>query len=96
MRNVYAMTRPDGHFLITVPFLLKVHGEPVDCTRWTEVGLKHLLAEGGFPLDQIKTGSWGNRRCVKASFRLWPYHYWWRSLKNEPDFPVVTWALARR
>jgi hypothetical protein len=29
----------------------------VDCSRWTEVGLKPLLAEGGFGLDDITTGA---------------------------------------
>jgi len=95
-RNVHSMLRPGGHFMVTTPFLIKVHDFPVDCSRWTELGLKHLLAECGFPIDGIRTGSWGNRACVKANFRRWAWRGWFRSLANEPEFPVSVWALARK
>lgn len=96
-RNVHEMLAPGGYFMVSVPFLIRVHGYPIDCSRWTELGLKHLLAEGGFPIEQIQTGSWGNRASVKASFRSWrSYIPWLHSLKNEPDFPQVVWALARK
>jgi SAM-dependent methyltransferase len=95
-RNVYSMLRPGGHFLVTTPFLIKVHDVPVDCSRWTELGMRHLLAECGFPIDGIRTGSWGNRACVKANFRRWARRGWFKSLANEPEFPVSVWALARR
>jgi SAM-dependent methyltransferase len=95
-RNVYQMLNPGGHFLVSTPFLIKIHGHPIDCSRWTELGLKHLLAECGFPLERIRTSSWGNRACVKANFRSWTPHRWWRSLRNEPDFPCTVWALAEK
>jgi hypothetical protein len=50
-------------FLVTTPFLSPIDENPHDCSRWTEVGLKHLLAEAGFSIDKIVTGSWGNRRA---------------------------------
>ena len=96
-RNVLAMIRPGGHFLIVTPFLYRVHLNPVDCTRWTETGLRQFLAECGFPPEHTTTGSWGNRECVEATFRrefrLFNRHF--HSLKNEPEYPVVVWALAR-
>jgi hypothetical protein len=96
-RNIYQMLNPHGYFLITVPFLVKVHGAPIDCTRWTETGLKYFLAECGFPLEKIKTGSWGNRSCFKANYSKWSYyHSRNHSLKNEPDFPIHVWALAEK
>jgi SAM-dependent methyltransferase len=97
VRNVWQMLKPDGVFVITTPFLLRVHNCPVDCSRWTELGLKHLLAEGGFNLSDIMTGSWGNRSCVRGNFRRWKQWVSWKhSLRNEPDFPVVVWAFARK
>ena len=97
VRNVFKMLSPTGAFLITTPFLVRVHNYPVDCSRWTELGIRHLLAEGGFDIGKITTGSWGNRACVRAGFLRWtPYNRWLNSLKNEPDYPVVVWALARK
>jgi SAM-dependent methyltransferase len=97
-RNVHRMLRPGGTFLLTTPFLVKIHPTPYDCSRWTETGMKYLLADCGFALDQIQTGSWGNRKCVKANLgSKWQIYQRWRhSLKNEPDCPVVVWAIARK
>jgi SAM-dependent methyltransferase len=96
-KNVYQMLNPGGWFLVSTPFLLKIHNHPVDCSRWTETGMKYLLAECGFPLDKVQTGSWGNRACVKANFKRWQIYQRWRhSLKNEPEFPIAVWALAQK
>ncbi|MDF0678318.1 MAG: methyltransferase domain-containing protein [Nitrosomonas sp.] len=95
-KNVYSMLQPGGYFLISTPFLIKYHPIPYDCTRWTETGIKYFLAESGFPLESVITGSWGNRACVKANFNHWAWRGWFGSLKNEPDFPVTVWALAQK
>jgi SAM-dependent methyltransferase len=96
-RNVLRMLKPNGYFLIVTPFMYRVHPNPVDCTRWTETGLRYFLAECGFPLEPIVTGSWGNRECIKATwrreFRLFNRHV--HSLAAEPEYPIVVWALAR-
>ncbi|HEY1065236.1 MAG TPA: methyltransferase domain-containing protein [Pirellulales bacterium] len=94
-RHVREMINPGGAFLVSTPFLIRLHREPYDCTRWTETGMKHLLAEAGFPIEHIETGAWGNRACVKANFSKWQKIRFWHSLKNEADYPLVVWALAR-
>jgi len=97
VRNAYQMLRPRGWFIVATPFMYRVHGYPIDCSRWTELGMKHLLMEGGFPETGIRTGSWGNRACVKANFRRLPnWIPWWHSLRNEPLFPMVVWAYAQK
>jgi hypothetical protein len=96
-RNVFQMVRPGGHFLMTTPFLYRIHDFPVDCSRWTELGVKHFLAECGFDIDQVRTGAWGNRECVKAFFEGYiPYQPGRHSLENEGEFPIVVWAMAQR
>ena len=95
-KNIHSMLKPGGYFLMTTPFLIKVHAIPYDCTRWTETGAKYFLAESGFDLNEIITGSWGNRACVKANFKRWARRGWFGSLKNEPEFPVSVWALAKK
>ena len=95
--NVHDMLNPSGHLLVTTSFLIRVNRSPEDCTRWTETGLRYFLAEAGFPLRTIQTGSWGNRACIKANFTKWArYRSKVHSLRNEPDFPGVVWALARK
>jgi SAM-dependent methyltransferase len=96
-RNMRAMLRPGGVLVITTPFLVRIHECPVDCSRWTELGLRQLLAEAGFDASKIITGGWGNKACVRANFRYWfprwnPYIH---SLRNEPEFPVHVWAFAK-
>jgi len=48
-------------------------------------------------LENIVTESWGNRACIKANWPRWQVYQSWRhSLKNEPEYPIVVWALARK
>lgn len=96
-QNVFSMLNKGGYFLITVPFLIKIHDHPVDCSRWTPTGLKHFLEECGFDEGMVRVESWGNRECVVANFNEWmPFNPNRHSLENERDFPLVVWALAKR
>lgn len=94
-RNVRAMLKPDGVFVITVPFLVRVHASPIDCSRWTAEGLDYFLQECGFDPAGITTDAWGNRACLKANLTAWRKRGLFGSLANEPDFPVVVWGFAQ-
>ena len=93
-RNVWSMLRPGGQFLISTPFLVRIHRVPIDCSRWTEEGLGYLLQECGFAENDIRTGSWGNRSCVVSNLPKWHKRGFFGSLENEPDYPVMVWAMA--
>lgn len=94
-RNVLGMLRNGGTFLITTPFLIKYHPAPLDLWRWTAEGLAAFLEDAGF--EMVEAASWGNRACVAGNFDSWPsYDGAAHSLDNEPDFPIVVWAFARR
>ena len=95
-RNVYAMLRPGGCFIIATPFLVRVHNSPIDCSRWTTQGLSYFLQEAGFPAAGIATDAWGNRACMKANLTRWRKRGFLGSLRNEPEFPVMVWAFARK
>ncbi len=102
-RNVYDMLNDGGYFLVITPFLQKIHNYPVDCSRWSEVGLKHFLAECGFSLERIITGSWGTKQAARANLseaRLTDYPLYnplvHRNMKANKLFPVQVWALAHR
>jgi SAM-dependent methyltransferase len=94
LRNAHVMLKPGGLLLLSTPFLVRVHSLPFDGCRWTPLGLEQLLHECGFPT--VETGQWGNRRCVRANLRRWVEYRPWHSLRNEPEFPVVVWAFARK
>lgn len=95
-KNVFEMLRPGGYFIIATPFLVRVHNVPIDCSRWTETGLSYLLQDGGFQASNIQTHSWGNRNCVTKNFTKWRKRGFFGSKKNEPNFPVMVWAYARK
>jgi SAM-dependent methyltransferase len=96
--NIYKMLRPGGFFVISTPFLLKVHEFPLDLYRWTEQGMRQLLEVAGFSVKA--TGSWGNRKCLFADMTPGPewttYNPLFHSLHNEPQFAIVVWAFAER
>jgi SAM-dependent methyltransferase len=96
-RNVFAMVKPGGWFLALTPFLIRIHDVPIDCTRWTETGMRYFLSEAGFDPATMQSGSWGNRKAVIANFRkLGAYRGWARKLPNEPQFPATVWVMAQR
>jgi SAM-dependent methyltransferase len=94
VRNLVSLTRPGGHVLVTVPFLVRVHPEPGDYRRFTLDGLTRTLKDGG--LDIVLHGQWGNRWAVVGNLNTWVPHRYWHSLKNDPLFPVVVWAAGRK
>lgn len=94
--HVLQMLKPGGIFINITPFMIRHHAIPVDCTRWTELGMKHFLEDVGFDGSSIETGSWGNAAAVKANMHRWARTGWRRRLPNDPDFPVTVWAIARK
>jgi SAM-dependent methyltransferase len=94
-RNVRAMLRPGGWFINLTPFLIRFHPIPIDCTRWTETGMRYFLEEAGFDIYKVTTGSWGNPSAVKSNFHRWSRAGWQRRLHNDPRFPVIVWAIAQ-
>lgn len=48
-----SLLKPGGRLLITVPFLLKLHQEPVDYHRYTHYALLQLAEENGLVAEQL-------------------------------------------
>jgi SAM-dependent methyltransferase len=97
IKNIFNLLKPGGRFMLTIPFLLKVHGSPEDFQRWTPDGLRHFLADAGF--TDVDVRSWGNRQCVIAylDYESLPlFNPEVHSLKNEPDITMQVWAMARK
>ena len=95
--HVLEALRPGGYFLVTVPFMVRSHPHPLDCSRWSADGLRYFLEECGFEPRSIRTGQWGNRDCLEANLDKWVrYDEARHSLENDPAFPLVSWALAQK
>ncbi len=95
--NVFSMLKEGGRFLITTPFMLRIHLHPDDCTRWSKTGIKYFLEDCGFMFENIQSYSWGNKSCVKGNLKTWKrYIPILHSLKNDDRYPLVIWALAKK
>jgi SAM-dependent methyltransferase len=98
-RNVLRMLRVGGYFWLAVPFYIRHHASPVDCSRWSARGLKNLLIESGFDEDNIRAEQWGNRNAALRNMEdKWPpaYDPDRDDLTNDPNCPICAWALARK
>ncbi|MEM6303788.1 MAG: class I SAM-dependent methyltransferase [Pseudomonadota bacterium] len=98
-RNVLAMLRPGGYFLVAVPFFVPFHAAPQDCSRWSARGLTNLLIEGGFEESAIHAEQWGNRQVARANLgEKWPppFDPETDDITNDPDMPICSWAIAQR
>lgn len=97
--NVLDMLRPGGFFWLAVPFFVPLHADPVDNSRWSARGLKNFLCEVGFAEDRIRAEQWGNRQAGRRNTELpWPpaYDPATDDLRNDPQFPICSWALAQK
>jgi SAM-dependent methyltransferase len=92
VRTLRRLCKPEGHVLVSTPFLLRLHGHPEDFWRFTPAGMEKLLTSQG--LSPVWVRSWGNRRAVRANLGRWATYRRGRSLRNEADVPMVVWALA--
>lgn len=98
-QNVYAMLKPGGYFWLASPFFARYHAVPVDCSRWSARGMKNLLIECGFEPDKIRAEQWGNRECARRDMsnpRWGKFVEGTDSLENDPEFPIMSWALAQK
>jgi SAM-dependent methyltransferase len=93
-RTLHDLCRPGGHVVVSTPFMIRVHPTPADHWRFTESGLRLLLERAG--LEVSRTGAWGSKAAVRGNLRRFPPARPWRSLRCEPEFPLVVWAFARR
>lgn len=94
LRNMVELCRPSGYVIVTTPFLIKKHEIPKDYWRFTEDGMRALLERAGL-IEEV-VGSWGNRYVVVGNFNRWARRMRWHTLRNEPNFPVVVWAVGRK
>jgi SAM-dependent methyltransferase len=58
LKEINRVTKINGIFLITVPFVWDEHEQPYDYARYSSFGLKHILHKNGFEIiEQIKSNN---------------------------------------
>lgn len=56
LREIHRVLKPNGHLLLTVPFVWDEHEQPYDYARYSSFGLKYLIEKNGFQIvTHIKT-----------------------------------------
>jgi SAM-dependent methyltransferase len=94
-RNLFALIRPGGFAVVSVPFMVRIHREPEDYWRFSPAGLRVLLERAGFEVERVE--GWGSRASVLANLWVWcPYIPIVHSLANSSATPLVVWAVARK
>jgi SAM-dependent methyltransferase len=48
VQEAYRVLKPGGIYILTVPYIFKLHMEPNDFHRFTKYGLQHMLSKIGF------------------------------------------------
>ena len=69
LRECHRVLRPGGHLILTTHGLFEDHACPHDYWRWTVYGLKRLVEESGFHVDQIKKLTTGPRCALYLAER---------------------------
>jgi len=53
LSEIYRVLKPNGIFIISVPFIYNIHSEPNDYFRFSEYGLKYLLKKHNFKIEKF-------------------------------------------
>jgi SAM-dependent methyltransferase len=59
LKEINRVTKMEGAFLMTVPFVWDEHEQPYDYERYSSFGLKYILAENGFEIIEHRKSNNG-------------------------------------
>ena len=59
LQEINRVTKIEGLFLLTVPFVWDEHEQPYDYARYTSFGLKYILEQNGFKVIEYKKSNNG-------------------------------------
>jgi SAM-dependent methyltransferase len=59
IKDIFRVTKPNGHLIVTVPFIWGEHEMPYDFRRFTSIGIRNYLKQNGFELVKERKGTVG-------------------------------------
>lgn len=97
LRNLIQSLKPGGVLLITVPFIMRFHKEPLDCWRYTTESLKMLVEEVS-PGSDCQVDSYGNLiTCIAFLQGLAKHELSDKELLyNDEQYPLTITAVVRK
>jgi SAM-dependent methyltransferase len=54
LREINRITRPGGRLWLSCPFYYPEHEQPFDYYRYTQFGLRHLVSQAGFIVEELE------------------------------------------
>lgn len=79
LRELHRVCKPNGHILITVPFVWDEHEVPYDFGRYSSFGIKYILEKHGFEIiTQTKTTNY-----VETITQMWCAYISQHILRNK-------------
>jgi SAM-dependent methyltransferase len=72
LAEIHRVLKPEGKFLLTVPFLWDEHEQPYDYARYSSFGLRHLLERNGFEVVEQRK-SVADTRAIFQIINLYLY-----------------------
>jgi len=66
LKEINRITKMNGLFLLTAPFVWDEHEQPYDYARYSSFGLKHILAKNGFEIIENRKSNNG----IEVIFQL--------------------------
>ncbi len=74
--ELWRITAPGAHLLLTVPMTWHVHEAPPDFYRFTEYGLRHVSAEGFDIVELVPIGGFVTTFTLLGSYDTRPLRRW--------------------
>lgn len=94
VREMQRVLKPGGRLLITVPFLVQIHGDPDDYGRYTDSFWRRLLSDSGF--DGVDVQSQGQFWAVVLDLaRAWLFQMRQQHPRRRVAVRVASWLVAR-
>lgn len=97
--NICKILTSNGYCIMATPFMCQVHGYPIDCYRFTELGLTNLF-ESHF--KKVFSGSYGNLYVInlrihqQKDMKVNEFKSNKYVLINDKQYPINVWYCGQR